>query len=204
MPGTSPVAGVVLAAGSSTRMGRNKMLLPLEGETLVRRSVRAALSAGLSPVVVVLGHEAEKVERELADLPCLPVRNPAHPKGPGSSLRVGVAHVRDASALVLILADMPFVSAEMLGALVARHRETGANLVASRYGSVEAPPHLFSQALFDELCEGPDDRCAKPVIKRYLGEASVLPWPEESLQDVDRLEDYEQVVARLSPQKPVV
>jgi xanthine dehydrogenase accessory factor len=204
MPGTESVAAVVLAAGSATRMGRNKMLLELGGESLVRRSVRAALAAGLSPVVVVLGHEAEKVQGELGGLPCLCVVNPDHAKGPGSSLRVGVGHVGDAGALVLSLADMPFVTAAMMRSLVARHRETRAELVVSRYGSIEAPPHLFERSLFDELRNGPDDRCAKPVIRRHLKEASVLSWPEGSLQDIDRPQDYEQVVAELALQGPAV
>ena len=57
-----PIAAVVLAAGSSTRMGQNKLLLALEGETLVRRAVRAAAGAGLDPVIVVLGHQAERLD----------------------------------------------------------------------------------------------------------------------------------------------
>ena len=62
------VAGVVLAAGASRRMGRNKMLLELEGEPLVRRAARRALEAGLTPVVVVLGHEADRARAALAGL----------------------------------------------------------------------------------------------------------------------------------------
>ena len=69
------VAAVVLAAGSSTRMGRNKLLLDLGGETLIRRAVRAAVGAGVDQVVVVLGHEEPRVRAELEGLPCTPVVN---------------------------------------------------------------------------------------------------------------------------------
>ena len=126
------VAGVVLAAGLSTRMGRNKMLLFLDGETLVRRAARAALAAGLAPVIVVLGHESERVRVELVDLPVVPVVNPRHGEGVRTSLQEGVAAARGAGALVVVLADMPFVTASMIETVVARHRETGAPLVVSR------------------------------------------------------------------------
>ena len=62
------IAGVILAAGASRRMGKNKMLLELEGESLIRRATKRALGAGLSPVVVVIGHEAERLRAELRDL----------------------------------------------------------------------------------------------------------------------------------------
>ncbi len=201
MQGIEPggvVAGIVLAAGSSTRMGHNKLLLELHGETLVRRSARAAIAAGLSPVIVVLGHEAERVREELLDLACQPVLNPQHNRGAGVSLRFGVTQVGDAGAIVLCLADMPFVTAGMLASLVARYRETGAPLVMSRYGDVEAPPHLFDRSLFGELMAGEDERCAKPIIRRHMQEAVVADWPAEALQDVDLAADYEQVRRKLS------
>ena len=86
-----PVAGIVLAAGPSTRMGENKLLLRFNGETVLARTVRRAAAAGLDPVVVVLGHEAERVRAELSGLPCLPVANPDYARGLNASARVGIA-----------------------------------------------------------------------------------------------------------------
>jgi molybdenum cofactor cytidylyltransferase len=179
-------------------MGRNKLLLELEGETLVRRAARAALEAGLDPVVVVLGHEAERIRAELDGLPCRAVFNPEHALGAGASLRCGVHQVSGAGAFVLALADMPFVTAAMLAALVARYREGGAPLVTSRYGEEDAPPHLFARALFGEILAGEDERCARQVVRRHAAEAEVAAWPESALQDVDVAADYEQVRALLS------
>ncbi len=71
------IAGILLAAGSATRMGQNKLLLELGGEPLVRRAARTALEAGLAPLLVVVGHEAERVREALAGLPCRFVENPA-------------------------------------------------------------------------------------------------------------------------------
>src|SRR5437764_15035617 len=81
------VAGIVLAAGQSTRMGRNKLLLPLGGTTVLRRAVGTALEAGLDPVFVVLGHESDRIRDELSGLSCRPIGNEGHPPGMNPSVR---------------------------------------------------------------------------------------------------------------------
>jgi molybdenum cofactor cytidylyltransferase len=193
------VAAVVLAAGSSTRMGRNKLLLELGGETVVRRSARAAIGAGVDRVVVVLGHEAERVGAELSGLPCLAVVNPDHAQGVGTSLHLGVERAAsEAGAVVVVLADMPFVTAGMIGTVVARYRATGKPLVVSQYGDVEAPPILYDRALFGELLSVPGERCAKVVVRRHKHEAAVVPWPVEALRDIDVADDYERARADLA------
>ena len=195
------VAAVILAAGSSTRMGQNKLLLALDGETVVRRALRAARDAGLDPVVVVLGHEAERVRAEIAELPCVSIVNPHHAAGKGTSLQAGIGEVSSGSragAAVVILADMPFVTAPMLVAVVARHRASGASMVISRYGEVNAPPILYSRALFAELLALPGEACGKEMIRRHKPEAEVVRWPEEALSDIDLPDDYHRILARLA------
>lgn len=188
---TEKVAGLVLAAGSSTRMGRNKMLLPVEGEPLVARAARRASEAGLDPVVVVVGHEAEEV-RTLLDLStCDAVLNPDHEQGIQTSVRAGVdALGEDVGALVVILADMPSVTDEMIATVVRHYRAGAAPLVVSLYGTVNAPPVLYDRALFGEL-RAMNAGCGKEVVRRHEGEAEMITWPEESLRGIDAPEDYE-------------
>jgi molybdenum cofactor cytidylyltransferase len=81
-----PVAGILLAAGTSSRMGKNKLLFDLEGESVIRRAVRRALAGGLSPLIVVLGHESDKAWKEIEDLPCEWALNPLYEQGINSSL----------------------------------------------------------------------------------------------------------------------
>jgi len=193
------VAAVVLAAGSSSRMGRNKLLLELAGETLVRRAVRSAVAAGVDDVVVVLGHEEPRVRAELAGLACIPVVNPDHAEGAGTSVRTGVRHLAGgAEAIVVVLADMPFVTAEMIAAVVDRYRQTRPPLVASHYGDVQAPPTLYDRALFDELLRIPGERGAKEVVRRHEQEAVVVRWPESARRDIDVPADYESARAELA------
>lgn len=191
-----PVAGVVLAAGASTRMGRNKLFCELDGETLLRRAVRRAGEAGLDPVLVVVGHEAERALSELAGLPFRPVPNPDYARGVNSSVHAGIAAVPPkAAAAMVILADMPFVTAEMIATLVERFHGSDAPLVVSDYGGVNAPPTLYSRPLFAELLEMEGEGCGKQVVRRHQAEALGVSWPPEALSDVDVPEDYERVAA---------
>jgi len=193
------VAGVVLAAGASTRFGRNKLLLHLNGDTLARRAAKAALEAGLDPVVVVLGHEADRIGQELSGLPVRRIVNPEYARGMNTSLRAGVGAVpENAAAVVVLLADMPFVTGDMITRLVQAYRQTRAPLVASDYEGVHGPPTLYARPLFPEL-GGPDgDGCGKRVVKRHADEAVRVSWPSDRLADVDREEDWERMCAATS------
>ncbi len=189
-----PVAAVVLAAGSSTRMGRNKLLLRLDGESLVRRAARRALAAGLDPVVVVLGHEADLAAAELDGLAVRTVVNPDHAGGIHTSRVAGLAAVPPGSgAAIVLLADMPFVTEGMLAAIAALHRASGAPLVVSEYGGAQAPPTLYARSLFPELLGG--EGCSKRVIRAHAGEAATIGWPAAALTDLDLPEDYERALA---------
>ena len=187
------VGGVVLAAGASRRMGagRNKMLLELEGESLARRSARRALAGGLTPVVVVVGHEADRVRAQLNGLTCHTVVNPNFTGPTSGSLHLGLGALGlDVDAVVVMLGDMVHVTDRMVAGLVDAARGNRAPLVVSRYGDVTAPPLLFRRALFDELLAWTGEGCGKAVVQRHRDEAVILDWPAHALVDVDTPEDF--------------
>ncbi len=192
------LAGVVLAAGASTRMGENKLFLRVEGETLLRRVVRRALGAGLDPVIVVLGHEADRAERELAGLGAVAVRNPDYAAGQHTSFRAGIAAVpARAPAAVVLLADMPHADEAMVAALVARYRQSDRPLVISEYGGVHAPPTLYDRSLFEEIASMTETGggCGRQVVRRHRAEADAVAWPAEKLADLDSPADVERLRA---------
>jgi molybdenum cofactor cytidylyltransferase len=196
---TLRAAGVILAAGASRRMGRNKMLLELDGESLVRRAARRALGAGLSPVVVVVGHEADRLRAELKDLPVEFAVNSDYTGPTSGSLHQGLnALGSDVDAVVVMLGDMVRVTAETLAMLIAAARGTDAPLVVSRYGDVTAPPLLFRRALFGELLAWTGEGCGKAVVQAHKHEAMYVDRPEALLVDVDTPEDYAAVQSRSS------
>jgi len=193
------IAGVLLAAGMSTRMGRNKLFLELGGETVLRRAVSVALAAGLDPLLVVVGHEADRVRAALAGTPARPVVNPDYARGLNTSLRTGIDAVPDgASAAVVMLADMPLIDAAMIQTLVARWREAGAPLAISRFGDVVAPPIVYGAPLFAELRALDGDGCGKAVIKRHRGQEIAVDWPAACLADLDVPEDLARVASAVA------
>jgi molybdenum cofactor cytidylyltransferase len=192
------VAALLLAAGSATRMGRNKVLLRLGGETVLRRAARAALAAGLDPVLVVLGHEADRAEAELAGLPVRVVRNPRHDLGINTSLSSGAEAVPDgAEAAVVLLADMPGVDAALIRQVVSRYRETGAPLVTALYGGIPAPPTLYDRSLLPELRGGEGEGRGRELVRRHWERAEKVACPESALADLDVPADYDRARARL-------
>jgi len=185
-----PVAGIILAAGMSTRMGRNKLLLPIGGEPMIRRIVKRSVDAGLDPVLVVVGHERELTAAALDRLAYQPVFNQSFKEGITTSLQAGIRALPDhVEGAIMILGDMPFVTATMLDDMMKVFRSSGLKLVQSHYDDVSAPPTLFGRDLFADLLDLTPDRCPGSVAKRYAGSSAILDWPVERLRDLDRPED---------------
>lgn len=188
------IAAMILAAGASTRMGRNKVLAEIEGESLLRRAARRALGAGLDPVLVVLGHQAGRARRELRGLACRVVSNPEHARGMNTSLSAAVGALPpEASAAVVLLADMPLVDEAMIRAVAERHAATGAALVSARYGHVTAPPTLYARSLFTELTGGEGEGRGREVVRRHRAEAAWVDFAPAMLVDVDVPDDLRRV-----------
>jgi molybdenum cofactor cytidylyltransferase len=140
-----------------------------------------------------------RARAELEGLPCRAVLNPDHERGQSTSVRAGIGAVPpEAVAAVVVLADMPFVTATMIAQLAERYRQGSAPLVASDYGGVLAPPMLYDRALFPELLAMEGDGCGKRVVKRHGSEAIAVPCPAAALGDLDVPADYQRVVAELA------
>ncbi|QEL20660.1 nucleotidyltransferase family protein [Limnoglobus roseus] len=189
------VAGVVLAAGGSTRMGRPKQLLSVRGTSLVRHAVAAARDGGCEPVVVVLGANADAVGAELADLVVRTVRNGVWQDGPGTSVKAGVGAVGEADAVVILLCDQPFVDAAHVRRLVEEHHATGRPIVASAYSDAVGVPALFARTCFADLLALEPAGGAKLLLARNRDRVAVVPFPAGGV-DLDTPADYERFLAR--------
>lgn len=182
------MGAVVLAAGSSSRLGRPKQLLVHEGRTLVRRAAEAAVAAGCEPVVVVLGAHGEAVAAELTGLPVRTVDNPEWLLGMGRSLRVGVRALPEVEAVLVLLCDQLRVDAAHLRALVDTFARTRSPVVASSYEGAQGVPALFSRALLPELEALEADQGARKVIVRDPSRVVEVPLPGGG-EDVDTAAD---------------
>lgn len=178
-------------------MGRNKMLLDVDGAPMVRRAVLVAREAGLAPIVVVVGNDAARVRDALDGLECTFAVNPDFTGPTSGSLHAGLHALPDAvDATVILLADMIRVTTPMLAALLQANRIGDAPLGVSRYGDVLAPPLLFRRALWPELLAWHGEGCGKAVVKAHQHEAAMHDWPGAALRDVDTPDDYRELVAQ--------
>ena len=131
------IAGIVLAAGRSSRLGRPKQLLPVHGEPLIRHTLRRVLASSLDQVILVVGHEADEVRDAVADLPVECVVNPDAAAGQSTSVRAGLAALSpEVEAAVFILGDQPGIDPTVIDALIAAWRTSG---VPGRRPSLRGP-----------------------------------------------------------------
>ena len=190
------VSGVVLAAGASTRMGTQKLLLPFGNEPLVRRTVQQVCDAGFDDVLVVLGSQHDAALAALEGLRIRHAVNPQFASGMGSSFRTAVEHLAESDAAMFALADQPFVTTDEYRMVLDTYRRHTPPIVSVRYGEVMAPPHLFEREFFPELARL--QHGARSVLQRHVDRTMVLQFPPDLLVDIDTPEDYELAMSRLS------
>jgi molybdenum cofactor cytidylyltransferase len=188
------IAAIVLAAGGSVRMRGPKQLLPIDGQPMVRRVVEAVCGASLAQVVVVTGAYADEVEWALDGLPVELVANEAWSEGMSTSLRMGLGALRqEIQAVLIVLADQPALTSQVLSALVLRYRTTGAPIVAPVCRGRRGNPVLFDRRLFDELMAVEGDQGGRILLTRYAAEVQQVEIDDPAvLFDVDTLQDYQE------------
>lgn len=195
-------SAVVLAAGQSSRMGGpNKLLLPLEGEPLVRRTVRTVLESGVQETVVVTGHQAREVTRAVLDLPVTVQPNLRHEDGQMRSVAAGVAALARATDAILVCpGDMPLLTAGDLLALIAAYRaHPEASIVIPRHEGARGNPIVFAAAYAPEVAAGRRLIGCRKLAQQYPEET----WYFEAghdryTTDLDTPEDYRRVLQRLA------
>lgn len=189
----SQVAAIVLAAGGSTRMGQFKQLLPIGGQSMVRRVTEAVCAADLAQVVVVVGAQAEAVTKALASLPVDIVVNEAWVAGMSTSMKTGLRALHsEVQATLIVLADQPALTPSLLKALVDRYYATGARVIAPFYQGRRGNPVLFDRALFSELLAVEGDQGGRALLIRHQQEMECVEIDDPAaILDVDTRQDYE-------------
>ncbi len=172
------IAAIILAAGGSTRFGRPKQLLELEGETLVHRACRVAREAGCDPVVLVLGPHARLIlEAGLPDKTTV-LENPRWQEGMGCSLALGAARLKDEDAVIVMLADQPGVTTETIGRLMTRFGQGNASILLCDHQDSPGPPALFAAQHFRELAALTGDEGGRSLVRKHPGALATVPAPE--------------------------
>jgi molybdenum cofactor cytidylyltransferase len=195
------IAAVILAAGRSTRMGGpNKLLAEIGGRPLVRIAVEQALASHARPVIVVTGHQRDKVEAALQGLDVQRVHNPNFAEGLSTSVKAGLAAVPDdVDGAIVCLGDMPQVSAPLIDQLIAAFDpERGALVVVPTIDGKRGNPVVWARRFFHELMALDGDIGARHLIGRYPEAVSEVPLTDTAaLVDVDTPEALVRVRAEL-------
>jgi molybdenum cofactor cytidylyltransferase len=185
--------GVILAAGRSTRMGRDKALLPLAGSTFLNTLVATFLSR-LDPVIVVLGHHAERVAATLVPDPRLLVaRNPDYDRGMLSSLQSGLhALPPDSSGAIFTLVDHPRLQPQTLAAVRDALERDNPLVVIPRYQGERGHPVALARQTIDELLALSPSDSPKTVIRSHRDRTLFLDLDDPAVtEDIDRPEQYQ-------------
>ena len=185
------IGAVVLAAGLSSRMGANKLTMPLRGKPLIRHAMEAAAASRASSVIVVTGNNAKDVEIALAGLAVNFVENKEYTKGLSASLKCGLrALPDDCDAAAILLGDMPLVTPQLIDGLIAAFDpERGrASVVPGRHGR-RGNPVLWARRFFPEMFALEGDTGAKPLLAAHLDLIYELEAADDGpFVDIDTLE----------------
>jgi molybdenum cofactor cytidylyltransferase len=185
------VAAVIIAAGTSSRLGQPKQLLVLEGETLLQRAIRIAHEAGARPVLVVLGAHRDEIEARVDFAGSNIVVNPNWEEGMASSIRTGVEALAEepgCSGVLLSICDQPRVTPEHLGRMIDAFRQSETSAIASVYAGKRGIPAIFPRHTFAELLALRGDKGASRLLSEPDREVVGIVLDGGEV-DVDRPED---------------
>ena len=189
----SGIAIIILAAGRSARLGSPKQLLSYRGKTLLQHTIDTTLESMASPILVVLGSGKDAIRQELKQTQILILENSSWESGMASSISCGINHLQiiapESKAVILMVCDQPFVSAQLLNDLINKHKYSKQSIVASSYADTLGTPALFHKSLFVELLALQGESGAKSLIKKYNQQTAFVCFDQGSI-DIDTRENY--------------
>ena len=194
------ISAVILAAGESRRMGKqNKLLLPIGGETLLVKLVKSVCASDVGQVLVVIGHEAEKIRRELNNFPLSFVYNHNYSEGMTTSIKFGVKEVSpDSDGFLICLADMPFINTSEISKLIHAYVQNRIKekklIVVPVFQGKRGNPVLFSSEFRNDILEHKKKSGCKEVIMKNSDSVMEIEMDTENMiLDVDTMEDYQSI-----------
>ena len=194
------IVAVVLSAGESSRMGRPKALLPIDGETFIERIVAALKQTRVGKIIVILGHNASELQPKISHLPVEILINTDYKLGQLSSLQLAVRHLQldhDCDGMLVHLVDHPYLTPALVQEMIRRFYETEKRIIVPKFHGKRGHPVIFSRELFAELLSAPVDQGAKAVVNAHRADTLEIETEEAGIAlDIDTPELYQQHVRR--------
>ncbi|MFZ7126658.1 MAG: molybdenum cofactor cytidylyltransferase [Desulfobacterales bacterium] len=192
-----PIAGIILAAGLSSRMGRMKLLMPYQKCPLLQHVVDAARDSSLDPVIVVLGHRAHAILRQVDFENTRVVMNPDFREGQSRSLQAGLREVPQAcDGALFLLGDQPRVDTTIIDDMIFRYRSGDRPIIVPVYRDKPGNPVLFGRLFFDQLMALHGDIGGRHILHRHEAEVMRVTVPHNGIHlDIDTWKDYRRLTA---------
>lgn len=190
---------ILLAAGSSERMGHPKQLLSYYGKSLIRHSIHLALQTMYDPIIVVLGAFYDTLLNEIKDEPVKAIYNPDWKKGMGSSIRIGLKTLLqlkpEISGVLIMLCDQPLITKDFLNRYESHFIKGNNTVIATAYESAPGVPALFDKIYFPNLLDLAYNEGAKSILNRFKDKVTLLEGMDLTF-DVDTPQDYTQLLEK--------
>lgn len=187
---------VILAAGSSSRLGQSKQLIQVNGKSLLKHAAKSALDSEADSVIVVLGSNSPSHKLEIEPLGVEIIENKNWQAGMGSSLKVGlnylVSSTAEIQAIIIMVCDQPYLTTAHLNKLISTYRKQKSEIVASTYNTTKGVPALFNASMFPKLITLGDEQGARKIIEKHIGTISLVPFEKGEI-DIDTPEDLEKL-----------
>jgi molybdenum cofactor cytidylyltransferase len=197
------IPALLMAAGMSTRMGRNKLLLPFNGHTVVAETCDRLLQSHVSKIIVVLGNDQDKVFNELKDKRVVFVINPNYDLGMSTSLRSGVSYLPDDTKFFMVaLGDQPLVSVSAYNALIGATCYTSHKIFIPTYGRERGNPTILSAEFIPEIMDTTGDIGGRELVRRHPETVQEVPVINEGvIINMNTPEEYAFRVAEFEKNK---
>ncbi len=185
------IAAIVLAAGESTRFGRLKQLEEIDGKPMIYKIIRQVSATSADAILVIVGHEFEKMTAALADFSNVKfIENPDFRGGLSTSVKAGLAGSGSFDAAMFVLGDMPGLTSDAMNRVVEAYRASSSPLAAGMHAGRAVHPVIFRKDLWPELMQVTGDIGGREVLARHLGEAATVEMPDPAcVTDIDAPED---------------
>lgn len=192
------IAGIILAAGRSSRMGRDKALLPYRGSTFLGHLIETLRQPRISFLRIVLGENADAARAKITLEPPQIVLNPNPDEPQLASLQLALRSIPEqiVDGALVCLVDHPCVERETVKLLLDRFYQAGKRIVIPTFSGRRGHPVLFAASLFRELLAAPLDQGARAVVHKFAGEVLEVPTQDEGvILDIDDPETYRRIAS---------
>jgi molybdenum cofactor cytidylyltransferase len=197
------ISAILLAAGESKRMGRPKQLLEWRGKTLLQHSLESLINSDADEIILVLGHEADRIRKSLSALPIKTVINPDYKQGMASSLRHGLlAMDRGSEAFLVLLADQPGIGPEVINILIRTFQQADPKrgIVRPVYRGLQGHPVLIGVRYLQEALQLQGDVGARRILMNHPEDILEIDLDRDAvLKDIDTPEEYQKYTKRAGP-----